>query len=97
MISGLVVYLNADAELADAALIKMRQQASLELGEPSGQRLPMVLETATAADSHSVADWLIGLPGVDHLDVVFVDLDEQPTPTAEPEPEQRAALQPKRC
>jgi hypothetical protein len=38
--------------------------------------LPVVLETENAQASEEVHDWLARLPGVFHLDVVFVGLEE---------------------
>lgn len=80
MISGLVVYLTADAELAQATLSAIAEQPNLELGAQEDRRLPVVLETETASESQSLTDWLFEQPGVEHVDVAFVHLDDS-TPT----------------
>jgi hypothetical protein len=76
MISGLVATLTADAELAQSARHAIGKHQALEPGQQDGCQLPLVLETATPAESHDLTAWLGELPGVEHVDVVFVHLDE---------------------
>ncbi len=76
MISGLVATLTADATLADSALQAIAQHPALESGSQEGRRLPLVLETATPDESHALGDWLVELPGVEHVDVAFVHWDD---------------------
>lgn len=87
MISGLVAYLGADEGLASAAVLAMDQHSTMELGPRDGRRQPLVLETQTAAESQQLTDWLSELPGVEHVDVVFVHLDEEPPAAESPEQE----------
>ena len=82
MISGLVATLTADAALARLALQAIEQHPALEPGPPEGRRLPLVLETASPGESHALGDWLIELPGIEHVDVAFVHWDDDPV--AEP-------------
>ena len=77
MISGLVATLNTDAELAQSALQAIGLRPTLELGLQVGCRLPLVLETATPAESHDLTDWLGELPGIEHVDVAYVHWDEK--------------------
>jgi hypothetical protein len=79
MISGLVVYLAADEKLTQTAILAMQQQPAIELGQREDRRQPLVLETETATQSQSLTDWLKDLPGVEHVDVAFVHLDEDLT------------------
>jgi hypothetical protein len=72
MISGLVATLTTDIELAQQALHTIGQHPALELGPQEGCRLPLVLETTTPDESNHLSDWLVELPGVEHVDVVFV-------------------------
>jgi len=83
MISGLVVYLSGDSKLAEEAKQAISQQKTLEWGPLEERRLPLVLETATSSGSQEVTDWLNELPGVEHVDVAFVHLEEDLT-TREP-------------
>jgi hypothetical protein len=79
MISGLVAYLGADEKLAQAAILAMQQQPAIELGQREDRRQPLVLETETASKSQVFTDWMKDLPGVEHVDVAFVHLDEDLT------------------
>jgi hypothetical protein len=90
MISGLVATLTADAALARSALQAIEQHPALEPGPPEGRRLPLVLETASPGESHALGDWLIELPGVEHVDVAFVHWDDGPAT----EPALRPSLPP---
>jgi hypothetical protein len=77
MISGLVATLSADARLAGLALQAIGQHPALETGPQEGRRLPLVLETETASASHALAQWLVELSGVEHVDVAFVHWDDE--------------------
>lgn len=75
MISGLVVHLDLDETLAGEAIAAINAQPAFEAGVQQAARLPIVLECASAGESHELTDWLIGLPGVTHVDVAFVDFE----------------------
>jgi hypothetical protein len=78
-ISGLVVTLSEDpAERANAIAVLSRD-ARLELGEPTGARLPVVAETASAQAAEDLFRSLFDVSGVAFVDVVSVDvsLDEE--------------------
>lgn len=74
MISSLIVHLDLDPRRAAAALRAIQQEAAIEVGPRHAARLPIVLETETPSESQTITDWLIGLPGVTHVDVTFVHL-----------------------
>lgn len=76
MISGLVVTLTSDAKLVQAVVHSIKEQPALEIGKQKMQRLPLVLETNSPAESQEITDWLQNLPGVEYVDVAFVHLDE---------------------
>lgn len=76
MISGLVVHLTGDKALRDAAIHAMQRRSGLELGEQSGRRLPVVLESDGKKVAEDTTEWLKELPGVAHVDVTFVHLEE---------------------
>ncbi len=78
MISGLVIQLSADDVLVADAIQAIKDQPVLELGLRTGRRQPLVLETRGSGESHDITDWLAELPGVEHVDVVFVHLDDKP-------------------
>ncbi len=78
MISGLVIHLKIDEELARETVIAIKAEPTIEVGEPQGHKLPIVLECETPDESQATTDWLLSLPGVTHVDVVLVDLEPQP-------------------
>ena len=75
MISGLVVHLGLDDVLATETVDAIEAESTIELGERQDRKLPIVLECQTPNESQATTDWLISLPGVTHVDVVFVDLE----------------------
>ncbi|MEQ1826744.1 MAG: hypothetical protein ABL921_12395 [Pirellula sp.] len=46
------------------------------LGERFGMRLPIVIETIDGPTSRYWHEWLLALPGVSQVDVVFVSFDD---------------------
>ena len=76
MISGLVVYLTSDEGLDDEATREMQSRAGLEIGERIGLRLPVVVESTDKDTAADTTEWLKNLPGVAHVDVTFVHLEE---------------------
>jgi hypothetical protein len=73
--SGLVLTLNADAARADQALAALRTRPEFAIGERNGQWLPVAMEVADDAASRAAHDWLNQLPGVDFVDVVYVNFE----------------------
>ncbi len=76
MISGLVVYLTNEATISKRAIAAIASEPSFEMGTQEELRLPLVLEAASSQQSQSLTDWLISLPGVQHVDVAFVHLED---------------------
>lgn len=71
---GLVLTL--DPARRDEALAWLADFAPLTLGDAVEQRLPVVLEADDAEDARDVTEQLRAAPGVCHLDIVFVGLDD---------------------
>lgn len=87
MISGLVIHLSTtEDKLAKEALQAIAQHPDFELGPRTNSLQPAVLETETSDESQQVTDWLRDLPGVAHVDVTFVHLDEAAVQSAEINP-----------
>jgi len=74
--SGLVLTLAADEIVRQRCMDRLAAHDDLELGPAEGLRLPVVLTTADAEHSERVTRALRELPGVDHLDIVFVGLTD---------------------
>lgn len=75
-ISGLAITLSGDPVAGREALEAMRTHEALMPGELIGSRLPVVVETPDSEQDREVWDWLHALPGVVHVDVVYVHFDE---------------------
>lgn len=73
-ISSLILTLSADAVAEEAALAALRRHPDLELGEYQRPWLPAVLETATPKDA---CEQLRAVPGVEFVEVSFVEVPEQ--------------------
>lgn len=75
-VSGLVITVADATPVARLRAELLRQLGpALELGEACGNRLPVVIETATQALGSAWVERLTAMPGVRHVDVVFVELD----------------------
>jgi hypothetical protein len=85
--SGLVLTLNADAALAEQAVASLHARPEFTPGERNGRWLPVALEAADNAESRNLHDWLNALPGVDFVDVVYVDFSEDREAPASATPE----------
>ncbi|MBM3840496.1 MAG: hypothetical protein FJ398_21540 [Verrucomicrobia bacterium] len=86
--SGLVITLSSDPALADQAVAEMRTRPELTAGERHVRWLPLAMEARDDAHSRELHDWLRTLPGVEFVDVVSVNFnDEDPSP-AHPNPPQ---------
>lgn len=75
-ISGLILTLNADAELAAQAVATLSVRPEFMPGERNARWLPVAMEARDDAESRDLHDWLNALPGVDFVDVVYVNFDE---------------------
>lgn len=73
-ISGLVIVLDGRDAASDAAVNSIRADRSFTV--PAGDttdRVPVVLETATDAQSRARIDWVRDLPGVAIVEVAYVN------------------------
>ena len=74
--SGLVITLSADAELAAQAVANGGARAEFMPGERNDRWLPVAMEARDDAESRDLHDWLSALPGVEFVDVVYVNFNE---------------------
>ncbi len=75
-ISGLVLTLNREESNQDEALSMIKQSDQIMLGPISGQKVPAVLDTPNKDENKKSLRWLESLPGIHHIDVVYVSLEE---------------------
>jgi hypothetical protein len=83
IISGLLLTLSEDARLAEGALSTLRARPEFTLAERSQRWLPVVVEVENVRASRDLHDWLNSLPGVDFVDVVQVNFEEEAAAEAE--------------
>ncbi len=76
-ISALVITLDDDPQRRRAALEALRGDERLTLGEPAGNRLPLVAETRRAREGVELIEGLFTQPGIRFVDVVSVDLSDE--------------------
>jgi hypothetical protein len=73
-ISGVVITLSENADARANALAVLATDARLQIGEPVGTRLPVVIETGDATEAEDLVRDLFDLAGVSFVDVVSVDI-----------------------
>ena len=75
-VSGLVLTLTPRA---DGLGIRhtVSQHPAIEAGEVRGRKLPLVSDTNCHLEDRRVWEWLQSLPGVHHVDVVFIHFDDE--------------------
>ncbi|MCI0537787.1 MAG: hypothetical protein L0Z50_21445 [Verrucomicrobiales bacterium] len=73
--SGLVITLSSDAQLAAQAVATLSARTEFTSGACLGRWLPVAAEARDDAESRRLHDWLQALPGVEFVDVVYVNFD----------------------
>jgi hypothetical protein len=73
--SGLVITLSADAALAAQAIAHVGARPEFTPGERNDRWLPAAMEARDDSTSRELHDWLHALPGVDYVDVVYVNFE----------------------
>jgi len=74
--SGLVLTLTSDATLAAEAIAKVSARDEFTPGDRNDRWLPIAMEARDDAASRDLHDWLHALPGVEFVDVVYVNFEE---------------------
>ena len=91
IISGLLLTLSEDAPLADRAEAALRARPEFTLAERSQRWLPVAIEVENVRASRDLHDWLNTLPGVEFVDVVQVNFEEEMPPEGRARSPLRAA------
>lgn len=74
--SGLVLTLSRDGALTSDAIATLGARSEITPGERYGRWLPVAMEAHDDDASRDLHDWLQSLPGVEYVDVVSVNFDE---------------------
>lgn len=70
-LSSLIITLSASEDLERSAFASLGRHPGLELGEPQGRMIPAVL---SSADPYGDFRTIEAIPGVDLVEVVFVEM-----------------------
>ena len=82
-VSGLILSLAADPALAESALATIATRSEFVLGERAGRQVPAAADARDDAHARDLHDWLMALPGIEFVDVVYVNFsgdDDGPAP-----------------
>lgn len=77
LISGLLITLSANAHSHRSVIETLRLRPEIEVGQLFQQWLPVVVETADDAATRELHDWIQAQRGVEYVDVVSVDFDDE--------------------
>jgi len=77
-VSGLVLTLTDAAPLRAQALATVREHPAVDVGEPHGGRVPIVVDTPDSSADRDIWEWLGAIPGVLFVDLVCTDASEDP-------------------
>jgi nitrate reductase NapAB chaperone NapD len=75
-ISGLVVTFTNETNQFTETLEQLAAHPAIDLGDASGTKLAIVVDTPSRIEDQDLWGWVHNLPGVERVDVVFVGLDE---------------------
>lgn len=75
-ISGNIFTLSQNPELARTAMTTLEQNGPFHLGKGTGTRVPAVLEVNDPEAAQHWHDWARDVPGVEFVEVVFVQWDQ---------------------
>jgi hypothetical protein len=84
--SGLVITLTSDATLAAQAIAKVTARDEFTSGDRNDRWLPVAMEARDDAESRDLHDWLQALPGVEFVDVVYVNFEKPERGCVEDQP-----------
>jgi hypothetical protein len=73
-ICGVVLTLDSNAQRAEHAIATLRTHPCVFVGEPNGERLPIVLDTDSYEADKAMWNWLDALQGLVRWDVVYAHI-----------------------
>ena len=62
--------------MAEKARARISAKAGASLGIPQDRWQPLAVDTPDVRAAHDFHEWLEALPGVEHVDVIYVGFDE---------------------
>lgn len=81
MISGVVATLNCEAADCRPLVAQISQHSCLEVGElVDNRKLPVTIESTGRKETEELTRWLMSIPGVAFVDVIYVHFDDDDQP-----------------
>ncbi len=75
MIASVVALVDGSGPLWDSTLAALRERSEIEVGKLIESRLPLTLEADDGDGLDSLTDWMLSLPGIFHVNVIFVHFE----------------------
>jgi nitrate reductase NapAB chaperone NapD len=75
-VSGIVITFSSDVIDHGETIKQLLAEPVIEIGESSGAKLAIVIDTDSPRRDREIWDWVQNLPGVAWLDVTFVGFDD---------------------
>ena len=76
MISSVIAKLNCDESTLRSNMGQIAAHPALDIGElVEGRSLPITIESGGNQETEQITRWIMSLPGVDFVDVVFVHFE----------------------
>ena len=74
-VSGLVITFETEVSQHQATVEQLRARSAIEIGEASGPKLAIVVDSQSSAEDQEIWHWVHGLPGVAGVEVAFVGFE----------------------
>jgi nitrate reductase NapAB chaperone NapD len=75
-VSGLILSFSTASGPPATTLEALRGHPSIQVGEASDHRLPIVVETSDSDQTSMMWEWLNSLPGVTLIDLAFLHFED---------------------
>jgi nitrate reductase NapAB chaperone NapD len=75
-ISGLVIVFDSSEAMSDLAVEQLASHPSIVVGERDGDRVAIVVDSASKDHDVEIWEWIASLPGVSDIKIAFVGFDD---------------------
>ncbi len=80
-ISGLAITTTRDESIATVRAA-LAGDDRVQVGAINGRRIAVAIETDSQQKNNALRQWIQQIPDVEHIDIVFVHLDDEPPANA---------------
>ena len=75
MIASIVAVIDGQKTDGCRLVATVGHRSEFQMGELRGSQLPLTIEAGNAAELESATEWLLSLPGVLHVNVIYVNFE----------------------